>query len=384
MSSIFVIFMVAAQAMRDRILTPEDILHIIPYIIPSTLPFTVPVSLLFSVTVVYGRLAGDNEIIAVKASGQSAMLVLWPTILFAGGISASLFFLTQTWIPDCAYQAKLVVFRDFEETFYKYLKANREFKPVDRTPFFIKVREVEGKEMIDALIKHAKPGSEKAGVYDTIIQAERASVRFDEKNKVVRFFLTNGIVQRIDPDPSTMIVTKTQEFTFPLADNRQFRMLDKKIQEFTNDEITTELAKFRKMIGQSRMEQAVQAGLMMGSGRVDKVNWSGVQDAYRNYSHWLNECLKFETEREFRRALSFGSLLFVILGAPVGILFARRDFLSAFISCFLPIIMIYYPLILLGQNMGKDGSLTPMISLWLGNALLATLSIFVLPPILRH
>ena len=36
--------------------------------------------------------------------------------------------------------------------------------------------------------------------------------------------------------------------------------------------------------------------------------------------------------------MAFGSLLFVILGAPVGILFAKRDFLSAFITCFLPII----------------------------------------------
>ena len=27
--------------------------------------------------------------------------------------------------------------------------------------------------------------------------------------------------------------------------------------------------------------------------------------------------------------MAFGSLLFVILGAPVGILFAKRDFLSA-------------------------------------------------------
>ena len=36
--------------------------------------------------------------------------------------------------------------------------------------------------------------------------------------------------------------------------------------------------------------------------------------------------------------MAFGSLLFVFLGAPVGILFARRDFLSAFMTCFLPII----------------------------------------------
>ncbi len=48
--------------------------------------------------------------------------------------------------------------------------------------------------------------------------------------------------------------------------------------------------------------------------------------------------------------MAFGSLLFVILGAPVGILFARRDFLSAFMTCFLPIIGIYYPLMLFGTR----------------------------------
>jgi lipopolysaccharide export system permease protein len=46
--------------------------------------------------------------------------------------------------------------------------------------------------------------------------------------------------------------------------------------------------------------------------------------------------------------------------------------------------MLYYPLILLGQNMGKDGTLPPMIALWIGNVLLATLSLFVLPPVIRH
>ena len=384
MSSIFVIFMVAAQAMRDQILTPQDILHIIPYIIPSTLPFTVPVSLLFSVTVVYGRLAGDNEIIAVKSSGQSAMIVLWPSIFFALGISLSLFFLTQTWIPDCAYQAKLVVFKNPEETFYKFLKAQRESKPRENMPFFIKVKDVEGHEMIDALIKHVKPGTEKAPVIDTIIQADKASIRLDFEAKTIRVFLEKAEVQKFDPDPDTILINERTEFDFPLTDGREFRMLDKKIQEMTNSEITTEIARFRKMVRQNRPEQAMRAALMLGSGRFENVEWSGVQDAYRNFSHWKSEALKFETEKEFRRALSFGSFLFVILGAPVGILFARRDFLSAFISCFLPIIMIYYPLILLGQNMGREGSLEPILALWVGNALLATLSLIVLPPIIRH
>ena len=81
MTAIFVLFMVAAQAMRIRLLTPGDVAQLVPYVIPSTLPYTIPVSLLFAVTVVYGRIAGDNEIIAVKSAGLSVMTVIWPTHL---------------------------------------------------------------------------------------------------------------------------------------------------------------------------------------------------------------------------------------------------------------------------------------------------------------
>jgi lipopolysaccharide export system permease protein len=85
-----------------------------------------------------------------------------------------------------------------------------------------------------------------------------------------------------------------------------------------------------------------------------------------------------------RVALAFGSFFFVLLGAPVGIRFARRDFLSAFISCFVPIILLYYPLLLGAVNMGKQGTIPPLC-VWVSNALLAFLAGFVaLPPVMKH
>ncbi len=76
--------------------------------------------------------------------------------------------------------------------------------------------------------------------------------------------------------------------------------------------------------------------------------------------------------------------MFVIFGAPIGIRFARRDFLSAFITCFVPIITLYYPLMLVGVNMSKEGMLAPYYSLWIGNIILAVLAGLVLPPVIRH
>ena len=45
-----------------------------------------------------------------------------------------------------------------------------------------------------------------------------------------------------------------------------------------------------------------------------------------------SRCTSYETEKQMRIALACGSFFFVLLGAPVGILFAKGDFLSAFIT----------------------------------------------------
>ena len=107
MTAIFVLFMVAAEAMRSKLLTPSDVLELVPYVIPSTLPYTMPVSLLFAVTVVYGRIAGDNEVIAVKSAGLNVVTTLiLPTILLATVLSAFLFHVSRGWIPSQRSQGK--------------------------------------------------------------------------------------------------------------------------------------------------------------------------------------------------------------------------------------------------------------------------------------
>ena len=53
-------------------------------------------------------------------------------------------------------------------------------------------------------------------------------------------------------------------------------------------------------------------------------------------------------------------------------------------SCFVPIITLYYPLILFGINLGKEGTMEPTKALWIGNVLLAVLSVWVYPKIIRH
>jgi lipopolysaccharide export system permease protein len=71
-----------------------------------------------------------------------------------------------------------------------------------------------------------------------------------------------------------------------------------------------------------------------------------------------------------RPALSLGCLCFVLVGCPVGIWFGRSDYLSAFITCFLPIVSIYYPLMFCGTNFAKEGKFPPSVAVWAADALL--------------
>src|SRR5207249_11848916 len=78
-----------------------------------------------------------------------------------------------------------------------------------------------------------------------------------------------------------------------------------------------------------------------------------------------------DAELYMRPALSFGCLCFILVACPVGIWFSRSDYLSSFITCFLPIVFIYYPLMLCGTNYAKEGRFSPAAGVWAADALVA-------------
>ena len=67
-TGIIVMAGIVAEA-TQRGLSPAQIIIAIPLLVPSFLPYTVPATTLFATCIVYGRLAHDNEILALKSAG---------------------------------------------------------------------------------------------------------------------------------------------------------------------------------------------------------------------------------------------------------------------------------------------------------------------------
>jgi lipopolysaccharide export system permease protein len=70
-----------------------------------------------------------------------------------------------------------------------------------------------------------------------------------------------------------------------------------------------------------------------------------------------------------RWANGFSCLCFVIVGAPLAIRMKNTDLMTSFIMCFLPILLVYYPLLMFGTSQAKSGSF-PSWGVWAGNILL--------------
>lgn len=392
LTTILVLFVLVAQASKAG-LTPRDMARLIPLIIPSTLPYTVPVAILLAVSIAYGRLAGDNEVIATKACGLSVMTLIWPVFSLALVMSLGLLYMTQDLIPKANHKLTLTLFGELESNFYKFLRKEREFDRQD-WPFLIKVRDVlPDNTLVEPIFKHRVPGpalENEPKKFDLVVQAKFAKLNFDLEKRIARVHLVDSETQSYNlgaaagGDVSRALIND-QVLQIPLPDDFKNRMPPKQPQEQTSRELVENIKRNKHLMKTERAKHAVAAGMWIASGRINRVDWFHMRSVSIDYAYWQAETAKAQTERYMRSAQAFGPLVFVLLGAPVGILFAKRDFLSAFMTCFLPIILLYYPLLLMGVNLGKEELLHPMYAMWMGNAVLAGLGIFVaLPPVTRH
>jgi lipopolysaccharide export system permease protein len=100
--------------------------------------------------------------------------------------------------------------------------------------------------------------------------------------------------------------------------------------------------------------------------------------------HERQQLLFLDVELQMRPALSLGCLCFILVGCPVGIWFSKGDYLSAFITCFLPVAVSYYPLMLCGTGMAKEGKLDIVAMIWGADILLGSAGLILLWRLTRN
>jgi len=313
----------------------SQILMLLLFISPSFLIFTLPMAFLMSTLLSFGRLSGDSEIIAFKASGISLYQLYFPVLLFSigtyllttflviyglpwgnRGFKATVFLLAQS---KADIEIKERVFNDSFDGFVIY---------VDKVP-------IQGKKMEGILIYDERDKER----LNTIFAREGLLVS-NPKSQEVLLRLTNGDIHRFEPRTNTYQKMQFDTYDLRLEMASAFAALGRKLREheMSIDDIKGIIQK-KKARGEDVIPQ--------------------------------------EVELHKRYAIPFSCLVFGLIGVPLGIQPRRSGRSYGFILSLL-LLLAYYISLTGSEILAIRKTIPPFLSGWAPNILFGGFGVYLL------
>ena len=350
-----------------------QIIALVPYVLPDAMRFAVPGTMLFAVASVFGRFSSSNEITALKAAGITPMATIYPIALLAILIS-----LSCVWLNDIAVSwgregVRGVVVRSLEEIIYSRLQQQRSYS-TDKLA--INVKGVQGRRLIRPTMSF-QPSDSSPPV---TLSAMEAELKTNAKSGTITAICTNGIVRVGDVE---VAFPDTIERVISLDSIGKSKNTSKSPSQIAMGDFVE--AKEDAIKGIHQAEQQIAGRLaeafLTGHAERSTPQHSAGEQAKIDYLHSRLNRIAMEPWR--RWANGFSCLAFVLVGAPMAIRMRNADFLTSFFLCFLPILLIYYPVVMAGVSQAKAGDLPP-IAVWGGNVLITTWGCLLLRSVIRR
>ncbi len=375
LTGILLIAGIIAEASQHG-LGPKQILMVIPLIIPNTMPYTLPATTLFATCIVYGRLAHDNEILAIKAAGVNVLRVIGPCVFLGVVTSAITLGLYLDVIPSTHHLMRTMFLDNVEEMLYDMLRRDHQINQ-PRMAHKMWVRQVHGKKLQQAIFKQCN----KEGKAEWTAFAKEAELRVDRKRSLILVKMIQGEVisekgeQRAYFDERTWEVPFPPDFDSKVKKRRASDLTWWEVEEM-RQELIAEIEKKDAEIALLKARLLLRDHPVALPDHIRNLEYARLQD--------VGELRGLDAEVQMRPALALGCLCFVLVGCPVGIFFSKSDILSAFITCFLPIVFLYYPLLLCGTNLAKNNNIPAALTVWAANAVVFVLSLELFRRLLKN
>lgn len=302
-----------------------DMMKVFSYILPAFLEVTVPMAVLLALLLAFGRLASDNEIVAMKTSGVSLYQMLVPVGWFVG-LAFIVTFLIAIWIRPWSNGA-------LRDALYELVKSRAtagftaKVFNADFPGLVIYAEEIEpgGQTLKGILISDARESDQR----NTVI-AKIGLLLPNEETKSLTLRLLDGTIYGSNPRQRS--IQKT-DFTINDVSLNLEELADTR--SAAGNPKTMTLSQLRKRI--SRLERRNQTA----------------------HAEWI------ELHRKF--SIPFACIVFALVGVPFGIQ-PTRSVRSRGFALSLLLIFLYYIPLTVGQTLAEKGILRPVVGLWLPNA----------------
>ncbi|MCH8839250.1 MAG: LptF/LptG family permease [Planctomycetes bacterium] len=359
--TVFVFLVLVGKEAVENGLGLVPILRMVPYLLPQAMQFAVPGTMLLATTSVYGRIASSNEIVAVKSLGISPMVMVWPTLILATLVSFSAVVLNDVAVSWGRGGVQRVILESLEEIVYGRLLTKKTFS---NNNVNISVRRVDGKRLIQPTILF----------FDSVrdvpvtITADEADIRADYQKQaiIIRFYNAE-----IEAGGSFSISHPgVLEYPLSLATFSGRHEGSRSPSSYSLREIGPSKTRQREEIERLKQEMTADAAFALMTGRTFELSQAVWQQRERQLYGAQETLHRLYTEPHRRWANGFSCLCFVLIGAPMAIRRRQAEFWGSFFACFLPILLVYYPMLVVTVDYAKDGVFPPQV-VWLGNIMLA-------------
>ena len=357
-------------------LGPAAVIQLLPFLLPISLQFAFPATALFSVCCVYGRMAADGEVATVKATGISPIRLLQPAIIFAALLSPIAICLSDLSVSWGRPGVNRVVLLSLEDIVYRVLHSQHSY--TSEHGFSIHVRQVDGRTLVHPTVTVRNRGENGP----MKLSAREGHLRLDPETQSLLLSVVDsrveggGGIQGIWPGES--------EFRIPLSGAMEM----KDVSERSPSQLPIRLIRNERIQQDGRTVAAIgqlaaHTGFSILTSRQERIAGGEGQAISAAYSNGQRRLRRLHTEPWRRCAEGFSCFFFVLVGAPLAMIAKTSDYWTSFGLCFLPTLLVYYPLFIFGLEQAKDGIIPPY-GVWIGNTILAAIGLVLIARVRRY
>lgn len=287
----------------------------LPIVVQNLAPYVVPMGFLLAVVATYGRLAAENEWTAIQMAGVRPHTMLLPAAGIALVLGGGMYWMVSEELPSLKKREREFLVEALRSSIVHPSPGKNGIEFGGFTLSGIR----DGEVFRDAFIR--RPGRE--GGAPMRVRAESALLRMEGDDLLVEM---TG-VETIGPEAGAKISTERLEWRFDLSE-----FVREKPRSYTSQRYRT-------------------------SGEIrDLLRQEAVAPADRH---------AFEYELHARYAIGASCLLFLLLGAPTGLILRRGSRLGA-LAVAVAYALIYYLLSMrLGKELGVRQAVPAPVAAWL-------------------
>jgi lipopolysaccharide export system permease protein len=378
------------------------IVQLIVFNLAWIIVLAVPMSVLVAVLMAFGGLSSYNEVTAIKGSGISLIRMMLPVLVASVGVFYLLVLFDNDVLPDANHRAKTIMI-DIRRKKPTFTLEPGQFS-----------QEIQGHAI---LVRKTVPNSTElygVTIFDfsdpqklTTITAERGKVGFSRDMKHLVMLLYDGEVDQYNnSQPSVyqrmrfkhqQIILSAEGFSFEESSQSAFSRGDRELSADSMRNIVKNLLKTEKIFQtqlngymnnnvRNLISPSPNRFLISATGDSTRIfeqasaNVSSALGIAKGILASMNtterEIYAYRVEIEKKYSIPFAAIVFVFLGAPLGMMARRGNFgVSAGLSLFF--FLIYWAFLIAGEKLADRELLSPFMAMWLANIVLGGLGLIL-------